>query len=125
MARADRKALGDLGETAASAWLAAHGYEVLSRNVRTRHGEIDLVARHEGVVIFVEVKSRTGMGFGHPAEAVAAPKQRRLARLALAYLLAHRLDGCPTRFDVIAVLATREGEIIRVEHTPDAFRVTE
>jgi putative endonuclease len=124
MVRAGRKTLGNLGEAAAAAWLAAHGYEILSRNVRTRRGEIDLVAWHEDTVVFVEVKSRTGTGFGHPTEAVAAPKQRRLARLASSYLLAHGLDRCPTRFDVIAVLATPDGRVVRIDHVQDAFQVT-
>ncbi len=123
MARGARKSLGDRGEAAASAWLTAHGYEVLDRNVRTRFGEIDLVARRMGVVVFVEVKSRTSTGFGHPGEAVAGRKQRRLARLASAYLSSRGLQGCAVRFDVIAVLATGSGQVASIEHIPDAFQV--
>jgi len=74
-------------------------------------------------VVFVEVKSRTGAGFGHPGEAVATAKQRRLARLASAYLLTHGLEGCATRFDVIAVHATPNGGVVQIEHIPDAFQV--
>jgi putative endonuclease len=123
MARGARKILGDRGEAAAAEWLADHGYEVLDRNVRTRFGEIDLVARRAGVVVFVEVKTRTGAGFGHPGEAVADRKQRRLARLASAYLQRRGLDGCAVRFDVIALLLTRDGAIGGFEHVPDAFQV--
>jgi putative endonuclease len=124
MVRTARKRLGDRGEAEAAAWLSAQGYEVLDRNVRTRFGEIDLVARRGGVVVFVEVKSRTGVGFGHPGEAVAALKQRRLGRLASAYLRQHRIDDCEARFDVIAVFAGGDGEIVRLEHIPDAFQAT-
>ncbi|MDR7417997.1 MAG: YraN family protein [Armatimonadota bacterium] len=123
MARDARRTLGALGEAAASAWLTAHGYEVLDRNVRTRSGEIDLVARCHDLVVFVEVKSRSGTGFGHPGEAVAAVKQRRLARLASAYLTARGWHGCLTRFDVITVLTGASGRVLRIEHVPDAFRV--
>lgn len=119
-----RKALGVLGEAAASEWLVARGYDVLDRNVRTRFGEIDLVVRCGDLVVFVEVKSRTGTGFGHPGEAVAAPKQRRLARLASAYLLTHSLSGCAMRFDVIAVHAAPDGGVVQIEHIPDAFQAT-
>jgi putative endonuclease len=125
MARgARRKALGDRGEAEAGAWLAVQGYEVLDRNVRTRFGEIDLVVRRGDLVVFVEVKSRSGSGFGHPGEAVAGAKQRRLTRLASAYLREHGLDRCEVRFDVIAVLATSGGAPIRLEHIPDAFQAT-
>ncbi|MDQ7840104.1 MAG: YraN family protein [bacterium] len=118
-------ALGAAGEDAAAAWLAQQGYQLLARNVRTRYGEIDLVVRSGTVVVFVEVKSRTGARFGHPGEAVAATKQRRLARLASAYLLAHGLGGCATRFDVIAVRLGRDGHVFGIEHIPDAFQAGE
>jgi len=124
MAPTQSCALGAAGEAAAAAWLAQQGYQLLARNVRTRYGEIDLVVRCGDVVVFVEVKSRTGSGFGHPGEAVAVAKQRRLARLASAYVLTHRLEGCAIRFDVIAVHATPEGGVGHIEHIPDAFQVT-
>jgi putative endonuclease len=120
----DRRALGTAGESAAAAWLEAHGYLLLARNVRSRAGEIDLIARQADLVIFVEVKSRTGVAFGHPREAIAARKQRRIAHLAAAFLQSHRLDRCAVRFDAIAVRLGREGEVLEIEHIPDAFQVT-
>lgn len=115
------RALGAAGEAAAAAWLETRGLRVLARNVRSRAGEIDLVAREGDLVVFVEVKSRTGAAFGHPAEAIVAHKQRRIARLALAYLRAHRLEGCAVRFDAVAVQLSRDGEVLEIEHIPDAF----
>ncbi len=115
-------ALGAAGEDAAAAWLEARGYQILARNVRSRYGEIDLVVRLGGVVVFVEVKSRTSARFGHPAEAVAARKQRRLAHLAAAYLQGAGLEGCEVRFDAIAVRLGRSGHIFGIEHFPDAFQ---
>ncbi len=122
MAPSSRKALGAAGETAASAWLVERGYEILARNARTRFGEIDMVARHGEVIVFIEVKSRTSARFGHPSEAIGALKQHRLARLASAYLHGQRLDGCAVRFDAIAVHLDAAGRIALIEHIPDAFR---
>jgi putative endonuclease len=116
-----RKVLGSEGETAAAGWLEARGYQILARNVRTRAGEIDLVADQDGLVVFVEVKSRTSARFGHPGEAVVARKQRRLTRLAAAFLQAHNLLRRSVRFDVIAVHCDPTGRVREIEHVPDAF----
>jgi putative endonuclease len=113
--------LGLAGEEAAAAWLEARGYTILARNARTRFGEIDLVVRDGGVVVFVEVKSRSSAEFGHPADAVAGRKQRRLTQLAEAYLRRQGLDGCPVRFDVIAVHLDPAGAARAIEHFPGAF----
>ncbi|MDR7545182.1 MAG: YraN family protein [Armatimonadota bacterium] len=122
--RASRLAVhGRVGERAAAAWLEARGYRVLARNVRSRFGEIDLVARQAGLVVFVEVKARIGQGFGHPSEAVVARKQRRLARLAARFLQANGLGSCPVRFDAVAVLLGPRGQVVAIEHIPDAFQV--
>ena len=65
-----RQALGLEGETRACQAVEARGYRVLARRYRTRHGEIDIVARHEAAIVFVEVKARRGGAFGDPAAAV-------------------------------------------------------
>jgi putative endonuclease len=124
MTPSGRLSRGAAGESAAASWLEAHGYRVLARNVRSRGGEIDLVARLADLVVFVEVKSRTSAAFGHPSEAIVGRKQRRLARLASAFLQSHRLDRCAVRFDAMAVRLGREGEVVEIEHIPDAFQVT-
>lgn len=115
-------ALGAAGEAAAAAWLAQQGYQLLARNVRTRYGEIDLVMRLGGVVVFVEVKSRASERFGHPIEAISPRKRRRLFHLATAYLLQAGLRGCIVRFDAVAVRLGRGGEVSGIEHIPDAFQ---
>ena len=81
-----RRALGARGEEAVASWYRAQGYQVLARNWRCREGELDLVVSRDGGVVFCEVKTRTGTGFGLPAEAVTADKQRRLRRLATRWL---------------------------------------
>jgi putative endonuclease len=118
---ATRQRLGTIGERAAAGWLEAQGYHILARNVRTRHGEIDLIARLGPMVVFVEVKSRTGTGFGHPADAVVASKRRRLGRLAAMCLQRLGLEDCAVRFDVVAVHLDPAGGVREVEQIIDAF----
>ena len=95
-----RHRFGRYGEDAAAEFLRRRGFEILARNVRTALGEIDLVALDGEVVVFVEVKARRGPG---GLEAVDARKQRRLSRLALAFLARAGWLGRSARFDVIAV----------------------
>ena len=117
----DRRARGRAGEDAVAAALAARGHVILCRNVRTRYGEIDLVTADREVLVFVEVKTRTGDDYGRPLEAIEARKQRRLARLARAFMQDRGLSNRACRFDTAAVLMTRDGGILRVEIVPDAF----
>jgi putative endonuclease len=78
---------------------------VVARNWRSRHGEIDLIARRPGLVVFCEVKTRTSTRFGTPFEAVTRPKQLRLRRLAAEWLRSTPRDGYhELRFDVASVL---------------------
>lgn len=119
-----RADLGATGEAAAAVWLQAHGYDILERNFRTRCGEIDLVARTGDAVVFLEVKSRTSARFGHPSEAIVARKQRRLLRLAEAYLRSRHLEGCVVRFDAVAVHLDAAGRVVEIEHIADAFRAS-
>lgn len=95
--------MGRAGEEAAVLYLAGLGYRIIARNVRFRTGEIDLVAEDGACLVFVEVKTRTGTGFGTAAEAVTPAKQRQLVRLAALYLSARGGDSRPCRFDVVTV----------------------
>lgn len=100
--RASRTAVGRAGEEAAARFLAARGYRIVARNVRFRAGEIDMVAEEGGSLVFVEVKTRTGLGFGTAAEAVTPRKQQQLVRLAGLYLAGVGASrNC--RFDVVTV----------------------
>ena len=103
MAPGDRQSLGKLGEDLACAELCRRGYELLDRRYRTRFGEIDIVARHRGAVVFVEVKVRAGGAFGDAAAAVTDLKQHRIARMAVDFLSRRRLNNQPCRFDVVAI----------------------
>ena len=88
-----RQRLGKSGENRAVEELERRGYAILARRYRTRHGEIDVVARDGETTVFVEVKARTTGEFGLAAEAVTPWKQRRLVAMATDYLVRHRLTG--------------------------------
>lgn len=98
--------LGTRGEDRAAAWYVAQGYRVLARNWRCREGEIDLICARGDTVVVCEVKARSSLAYGHPAEAVTPAKQRRLRVLATRWLAEAPLDRRPAvvRFDVAAVL---------------------
>lgn len=102
-----RQRLGAAGEDLAVAWYLRAGYEVVARNWRCRDGELDLVVRDRGTVVFCEVKTRTSDRFGVPAEAVTVAKQRRIRVLAAQFLREHPQRSRRIRFDVAAVLGGR------------------
>jgi putative endonuclease len=117
--RDDRRARGREAEGLAAAWLEARGYRVLARNHTLRRGEVDLVCEGEGVLCFVEVRSRTGDDHGAPEETVDVRKARRVVLAAEDWLVRHGGDGKDVRFDVVAVTF---GEAVpRVVHFPAAF----
>jgi putative endonuclease len=107
-----RQAFGKAGEDLAVAELERRGYAILARRYRTRHGEIDIVARDGETTVFIEVKARTNAEFGTAAEAVTPWKQRRLSAMAVDYLARHRLLERPCRFDVVAVDGVGAGAAI-------------
>ena len=96
--------LGRQGEQAAAAWLERRGFEILARNYRTPFGELDIVARKDGELVFVEVKSRLQGTRVEPEASVGAKKQRHLIRSAQFYLHRHRMEDSPWRIDIISVL---------------------
>lgn len=114
------KRLGDKGEAAAAKALKRQGYKILAANVRTGRGEIDLIARHQGQIVFIEVKSRTGHSHGSPQAAVDGRKQARLTRLAEEWLVQNDMWDHPARFDVVAVTVPAEGKP-KVEVFANAF----
>jgi putative endonuclease len=113
--------LGQKGEAAAARFLRRKGYRIVARGDRAGPGEIDLVAVHRGTVVFVEVKTRSTEDDGTPAEAVDEAKQRRLTRLAIAFLKRHRLLERPARFDVVAVTWPQGKGRPTIDHIESAF----
>jgi putative endonuclease len=82
-----RAALGSAGERLAAGWLEARGYRVLARNWRCAYGELDLVAEEQGELVFVEVKTRRGVAYGAPEEAITARKRAHLIAASQCYLV--------------------------------------
>ena len=115
-----RQTLGRAAEDAAARFLQHAGLTVTERNARFAEGEIDLVCREDGVVVFVEVKCRRRGWDDAPAAAVSWYKQRRLTRLAQHYLKWRRLDGVRCRFDVVSVTVDARGAL-DVHHVRSAF----
>ena len=117
----DRRELGAWGEALAAQHLEAGGCQVLAKNWRCREGELDLVALDGTDLVFVEVKTRSGVGFGEPSEAVGHVKARRLRVLALRWLAEHRPPGShDLRFDVVSIVR-RPGVEPVLTHLRGAF----
>ncbi|RMD65145.1 MAG: YraN family protein [Alphaproteobacteria bacterium] len=115
----ERQLLGARGEQAAAEYLGRRGLKLVARNLRTPVGEIDLVLRDRRHLVFVEVKTRRGTGFGLPQEAVTTRKQRQILRAAQWYLNDHGPGRLQPRFDVVAVIE-RDGKT-EIEHIENAF----
>lgn len=114
-----RQRFGKQGEDAAAAFLEARGYTIVARNVRSREGEIDIVAALGDVAVYVEVKARSSRAFGLPAEAVTARKAARIRRLAAAHLAGGVGFAREVRFDVIEV--ERTAGVLTLAHREGCF----
>lgn len=120
----ERKRRGDRGEAAVADALVRRGYAVLERQFRCRWGEIDLiVCAPDGILCFVEVKSRSSRGIAAAREAVTSAKQQRIRDAAGAYLAQAGLD-CPCRFDVAEVYPDAAGkwESPKINYFINAFQ---
>lgn len=116
-----RKMLGRRGEEAAARYLEKNSCNILSRNYRCKLGEIDLIALDRGVLVFVEVRSKSSDQFGLAQESILRKKQMKLRQVAWCYLKAEGKTGKDCRFDVIAVRFDRDGLVCRIEHIENAF----
>ena len=115
------KPLGDRGERLAAEHLERAGWIIVDRNFRMGRKEIDLVARRGEVVAFVEVKTRAGLGYGHPLEAITWRKRREIHQVATAWIERHGRPGEVYRFDAVAVRLGAGGSP-ELEHVEDAWR---
>ncbi len=104
------KTTGAFGEEVVAQFLINRGNEIIERNWRVREGEIDIIALDsQGTFLFVEVKTRSSLAFGHPLEAINNEKAHRMQRLALAWLATNRALGCEFQIDCAAVLLAKDG----------------
>ena len=118
-----RQRLGRAGEDLARRHLQQAGYDVLEANYRTRGGEIDLVARRDGVLVFVEVRTRRGGRLGPPEESVDAKKQARLVAMVEEYMQAQEAGDVDWRIDVVAVELDSRGAVTRLEVIENAVEL--
>ncbi|WP_297789357.1 YraN family protein [uncultured Anaerococcus sp.] len=110
-----KKQVGDYGENLVADLLRAKGYEIIARNYRKFFGEIDIVARNEELVAFVEVKTRKNKDFANPSEAVTFSKQAKIVKASQAYLMENDLTDSIIRFDVAEVIR-ESGEVNYIEN---------
>lgn len=115
------KVLGAFGEDMACSYLEKQGYRILERNFSCKAGELDIIAFDGETLTFVEVKCRTGTGYGNPSEAVSYYKQSRIVKTALFYMNKHKIFDYMSRFDVIEVLTEGTKESTKINLIKNAF----
>ena len=118
-----RQRLGQRGEALARRHLEAGGHAVLETNYRTGSGEIDLVTQKDGVLVFVEVRTKRGAGFGPPEESVTRDKCSRLVACAQEYLEAIDAGDVEWRIDVLAIEMDSRGKLMRLEVIENAVEL--
>jgi putative endonuclease len=116
-----RREIGKRGEDAAAQYLRRKGYKIVERNFRCTLGEIDIIAFEGDTLCFIEVKTVSGKNYGPPEIAVDINKQRKLSRVALAFLGQNGLHDTKARFDVVAITLSSGEE--RVDLLKDAFEL--
>ena len=124
--KTDNKSVGTFGEASACTFLKHKGYKILERNYRNRGGEIDIIARKDDYIVFVEVKTRNSEDFGAPSEAVNVIKQQKIVNTAMSFIMQNGSDS-DYRFDVIEVMYKRSVfggfKTVKVNHIENAFGV--
>ena len=117
-----KQVLGKEGERIAEQYLKKKGYKLVERNYRCVAGEVDLIVLDRRVIVFVEVKTRTGHGFGTPLEAVQPRKQRKMMQAAQFFLSQKKLHQRDARFDVVGISWPAREPVI--EHVENAFELS-
>jgi putative endonuclease len=117
-----KQVLGKEGERIAEQYLKRKGYKLVERNYRCSAGEVDLIVLDRRVIVFVEVKTRTGHGFGTPLEAVQPRKQRKMTQAAQFFLSQKKLHERDARFDVVGISWLGHEPVI--EHVENAFELS-
>lgn len=111
-----RKNIGELGEAAAQKYLQEKGYKIIAQNYTSRTGEIDLIAKEKGTLVFVEVRTKTSAKLGLPEESITREKMKRLTRLARQYM-AHQKKETQSRIDLVAVeLDSSSKKVHQIRH---------
>lgn len=125
MEAADRtnQRTGALGEKIALKFLKSRGYSIIAANYSSRLGEIDIIARHSGYIVFFEVKTRYSDLFGPPLSAITWQKQKHVIRNCICYLKHRGLMDEPCRIDAIGITLAPDGTLESLEHVRDAIQM--
>ncbi|OGO78017.1 MAG: YraN family protein [Clostridiales bacterium GWB2_37_7] len=115
------KLLGAFGEEMACGFLVKQGYKILERNFSCKAGELDIIAFDGDTIAFIEVKCRTGTGYGNPSEAVSYYKQSRIVKAALFFMTKNKIFDYMSRFDVIEILTDGTKECTTINLIKNAF----
>jgi putative endonuclease len=116
--KANNRRIGQLTESAAAEYLSNHGYQIIERNFSNRFGEIDIIVKEKNILIFVEVKAKTGIEFGLPEEMITKGKLSKIRRMANLYMQDKIL---PCRIDVVAIVLDRNETITRLTHYQNVY----
>ena len=111
--------IGKWGEQAAAEYIQNKGYSILGKNIRTPHGEIDIIAKDGETLVFCEVKSRRSDEFGDPEYAIPPRKQQQIRKIARGYLFEHEIKEQDCRFDVVAI--RMRGNTPEINYMRNAF----
>ena len=109
-----RQQFGKKSESLALSCLKKHGYKIIEQNYRNKIGEIDIIAKDKGTLVFVEVKARKTHVFGNPKWAVTPKKQRKISMVALYYLKDTKQTHVKARFDVVALSSGKDNSQIEI-----------
>ncbi len=109
-----RQQFGKDSESLAAKHLKKNGYKILEQNYRNKLGEIDIIAKEKGTLVFVEVKARKTHVFGNPKWAVTPKKQRKISMVALYYLKAANKTDVKARFDVVSLSLAKDNPQIEI-----------
>lgn len=112
--------LGRWGEQKACEYLIEKGYKIVQTNFRTEYGEIDIVAETDGEIVFIEVKTRTGVEFGNPEEAITPKKIEYMTASASAYMQEFPEKSDEWRMDVISILTESSRKNLDIHHFKNA-----
>ena len=114
---------GRLGETIAAKYLRSRGFSVMEKNFRTPFGEIDIIARRDGCVSFVEVKTRGSDAFGPPLSSITEVKKRHIIKNCLYYMKLRNLCESPCRIDAIGIKLDAAGRIETLQYVRNAIEM--
>jgi len=117
-----KQKLGKRAEALAEEYLKRKGFQILKRNYRYGHKEIDLIGKDGNTIVFIEVKAGRSKGFGAPQERVNLKKQKNLIEVANHFIQKENITDCDFRFDVLAISYQKDDKII--DHIKNAFMVT-